>query len=302
MESGHNKWSTIKHDKAKNDALRNKVALKYAAQIAVAARRKFIFLFFFLFTILHLSPTCVKDLTNKSIFIVGGSDPVLNFRLATAIDNAAKANVPKKTIESAIKRGTGSSSSSTNGAADMAVYEGMGPGGVAFVVEALTDNKNRTVGHVKAAFSKYGGVLSPTAYLFERRGWIEVAPKVGETENETFEVLIDLGAQDLEVLNNNEVQQDEGAVDASAGASASDGSSNGDTMFAVYTNMQDTAKVAQEIKAAGYEIKDLGIEYASNEETEVEGLDHVQKAAYERLCNTLEDIDDVVDIYTNLKV
>lgn len=226
--------------------------------------------------------------TNK--YIVGGTDPGMNFRLATAIDNANKANVPKKIIESAIKRGSGEGSGSGSGAqSEMAVYEGMGPGGVAFVVEALTDNKNRTVGQVKAAFSKVSGVLSPSAYLFTKRGWVEVIPKVeGQTLDDAFEDLIDLGAEDLEQIEN----------ESSPGAAANESK----YLFVVYTSVQDTAKVAQSLKDEGYGIKDLGIEYAPNEDTMVTSLDNVQQTAFDKLCNSLDDIDDVVEIYTNLKL
>ncbi|KAF5094906.1 hypothetical protein D0Z03_001965 [Geotrichum reessii] len=258
VRSGHNKWSTIKHDKAKNDAQRNKVNLKCASLIAVAAR-------------------------------VGGSiDPSINFRLATAIEQANRQNVPKKIIESAIKRGGGiSTSGGTAAVTEMPVYEGMGPGGVAFVVETLTDNKNRTVGQVKAAFSKVGGVMSPTAYLFARRGWIEVHAKPGETSvDDAFETLVDLGAEDLEQVERGpeeEVPEDEGLI------------------YAVYTSDKDTGKVAKALVDAGYRVKDLGIEYSPNADTAVPALtDAAQRAAYEKLCAALDDIDDVVDFYTNL--
>ncbi|KAF5097339.1 hypothetical protein D0Z00_002429 [Geotrichum galactomycetum] len=259
VQSGHNKWSTIKHDKAKNDAQRNKVNLKCASLIAVAAR-------------------------------VGGSiDPSINFRLATAIEQANRQNVPKKIIESAIKRGGGISTSGQAAAAtEMPVYEGIGPGGVAFVVETLTDNKNRTVGQVKAAFTKVGGVLSPTAYLFARRGWIEVHAKPDETSvDDAFEALVDLGAEDLEQVEhdpNDEVPAEgEGLV------------------YAVYTSDKDTGKVAKALADAGYRVKDMGIEYVPNADTAVPALaDAAQRVAFEKLCAALDDIDDVVDIYTNL--
>lgn len=219
--------------------------------------------------------------TDRNCYLVGGPDPTLNMRLAAAIENASKANVPKKTIESAIKRGSGTGGGSS-GPSEMALYEGIGPGGVAFVVEALTDNKARTVSQVKAAFSKSGGVLSPSAYLFTRRGWVEVWPKQGEDFDTAFEKLIDLGAEDLE--------------------QKLPGEENGDEEFyVVYTGVQETAKVAEALKNEGYGIKDLGIEYAPNEDTMVESLAADSKAAFEKLCAQLDDIDDVVEMYTNLK-
>lgn len=190
--------------------------------------------------------------------------------------------MPKKTIESAIKRGAGTGGSASGAVAEMAVYEGMGPGGVAFVVEALTDNKNRTVSQVKAAFAKAGGVLSPTAYLFEKRGWVEVRPKEGEEFDDAFEKLIDLGAEDLEQVEAEEAGEED--------------------MYVVYTGVQETAKVAEALKGEGYGIKDLGIEYAANDDTKVRALDDISKNAFEKLCNQLDDIDDVVEIYTNLEL
>jgi YebC/PmpR family DNA-binding regulatory protein len=261
VQSGHNKWSTIKHDKAKNDAQRNKVNLKCASQIAVAAR-------------------------------VGGSiDPAINFRLATAIEQANRQNVPKKIIESAIKRGGGiSASGGAVTATEMPVYEGIGPGGVAFVVETLTDNKNRTVGQVKAAFTKAGGVLSPTAYLFARRGWIEVHAKPEETSvDDAFETLVDLGAEDLEQVERDPNEEAVPPAEAEG------------LVYAVYTSDKDTGKVAKALADAGYRVKDMGIEYVPNEDTAVPALaDAAQRVAFEKLCAALDDIDDVVDFYTNL--
>ena len=157
--------------------------------------------------------------------------------------------MPKKIIESAIKRGGGiSASGGAATATEMPVYKRIGSGGVAFVVETLTDNKNRTVGQVKAAFSKVGGVFSPTAYLFERRGWIEVHAKPEETSvDDAFEALVDLGAEDLEQVERD--PNDEGAPTAEGEG----------LVYAVYTSDKDTGKVAKALADAGYRVKDMGI-------------------------------------------
>lgn len=177
----------------------------------------------------------------------------------------------------------------------MAVYEGMGPGGVAFVVEALTDNKSRTVGQVKSTFSKATGVLSPTAYMFTRRGWVQASLKPGlETADDALDELIEFGAEDVEEDLDTDESSPSSATDA-------DQSSEGPGIF-VYTSIQDTAKVAQSMKSSGYHIKDMGIEYAPNPDTSIaeSDLSADTKQAYEKLAQQLADLDDVVEVYTNV--
>lgn len=136
--SGHNKWSSIKHDKAKNDVERNKLFSKFAQRISLAVK------------------------------MGGNADPNLNLRLATAIELASKNNVTKKVIENAIKKGSGNGQTYGKNGTNMetCVYEGMGPGGIALVVEALTDNKNRTIGLVRSTFTKASGSMTPTLFFF----------------------------------------------------------------------------------------------------------------------------------------
>jgi YebC/PmpR family DNA-binding regulatory protein len=239
LTSGHSKWSTIKHDKAKNDALRSKLSTKFSNMIVVAT----------------------KD---------GGPDPSLNVRLAATIENALKCNVPKKVIEGAIKRGSGESSGPGESSV-LALYEGIGPGGVAVVVEALTDNKNRTSQQVRAAFMKFAGTLSPTLYLFERRGWIEL-DKTVELDDQMFEFVVELGAEDVEEDNNGVV--------------------------VVYTSPNNTSQVANGLKN-NYKIANMGIEYASNPDTKISALDETRDTSLRKLIDTLEDLDDVTDVYTN---
>lgn len=163
--SGHNKWSTIKHKKGAADAKRGKMFSKLIKEISIAAR-------------------------------MGGGDPEGNPRLRTAVNTARNANMPKDNIERAIKRGTGEIEGVTY---EEIVYEGYGPGGVAVLVEALTDNKNRTVAEIRHIFDKYSGNLGESgcvAWMFDKKGVIEVAAE-NLTEDEVMELALETGAQDV---------------------------------------------------------------------------------------------------------
>ncbi len=164
--SGHSKWSTIKHKKAKIDAQRGRVFTKIIKELTVAAR-------------------------------IGGGDPNANPRLRTAIDNARGNNMPKDTMEKAIKKGTGELPGVTY---EETSYEGYGPNGVAIYVEIMTDNKNRTTPEIRHLFGKYGGNLGESgcvAWIFERRGQITLE---GDSfnEEELMEAAIDAGAEDVQ--------------------------------------------------------------------------------------------------------
>ncbi len=164
--SGHNKWSTIKHKKGAADAKRGKLFSKLIKEITVAAR-------------------------------MGGGDQDSNPRLRTAVLTARTANMPKDNITKAIKRGTGE----IEGAAyEEITYEGYGPGGVAVMVEALTDNKNRTVAHVRHCFDKYNGNLGETgcvSWMFDKKGLIVVSAE-GLDEDTVMEVALEAGAEDVQ--------------------------------------------------------------------------------------------------------
>lgn len=164
--AGHNKWSKVKHIKARVDVIRGKVFSKCAHEIAIAARD-------------------------------GGGDPTMNARLRAAIDNAKAVSMPKDNIERAIKKGTGE----LGGEAIQEVsYEGYGPAGAAFIVEAATDNLNRTAADVRSVFSKAGGsVATPgsVAYQFDRKGEIRLAAE-GLEEDKIMEAAILAGADEVE--------------------------------------------------------------------------------------------------------
>ena len=162
--SGHSKWASIKHKKAATDAKRGQLFTKLARAIAVAARE-------------------------------GGGDPDANYTLAAAIEKARGYSMPKDNIQRAIDRGTGAGD---GGAIERVVYEGYGPGGVAVLVEALTDNRNRTSAELRNAFDKHGGSLGEpgsVAWQFERKGVITVD---GERYSEDdLLAAIDAGAEDV---------------------------------------------------------------------------------------------------------
>lgn len=165
--SGHSKWSTIKHKKAKVDAQRGKIFTKIIKEITIAAR-------------------------------IGGGDPGGNPRLRTALDNARESNMPKDNIEKAIKKGTGELPGVVY---EETTYEGYGPGGAAVFLEILTDNKNRTTGEIRHLFDKYGGNMGETgsvAWMFERRGAIELEGD-NLTEDTVMEAAIEAGALDAEI-------------------------------------------------------------------------------------------------------
>ncbi len=165
--SGHSKWSTIKHGKAITDARRGKLFTKFANEIIVAVRQ-------------------------------GGTDPEGNFRLRMAIQRAKDNNVPTGNIERAIKRGSGDG----DGADQMAevTYEGYGPGGIAILLQAVTDNRNRTVSDVRSALTKTGGNMANTGavtWQFEQKG-VVVVEAVGDDADELALLAIDAGADDFE--------------------------------------------------------------------------------------------------------
>ncbi len=163
--SGHSKWHSIRHKKAKVDAERGKVFTKLIKELTVSAR-------------------------------IGGGDPDMNPRLRTAIAAAKGANMPAKNIDNAVKKGTGELPGVVY---EEVSYEGYGPGGVALYINAMTDNKNRTVAEIRHLLSKYGGNLGESgcvAWMFERTGLIKI-PKDKYDEEELFMLAIEAGAEDL---------------------------------------------------------------------------------------------------------
>lgn len=240
--AGHSKWQNVKHRKARSDASRSVLNTKVANQLIVASREG------------------------------GGPDPANNVRLATMIENAQRQSVPKKVIDGAIARASKTASGPGENAQSM-TYEGVGPGGVAFIVEALTENKNRTAQQVRAAFQKHRGSLSPTAFMFQRRGFI-----VLDTDNfdEVFEKSLDLGVEDVA---NKEY--------------------DGITKVTVYTEASDLSKAAEELRKM-YKIKDMGLGYDATQPVQLEEFNEDIQSRLQKLWSDLDDLDDVSSVYTNL--
>jgi YebC/PmpR family DNA-binding regulatory protein len=238
--SGHSKWAGIKHKKAKVDAQRGRVFTKLIREITVAAR-------------------------------VGGGDPGGNPRLRTAIQAAKAVNMPADNIERAVKKGTGELEGVTY---EEITYEGYGPGGVAVLVEVLTDNKNRTVGEIRKIFSRHGGNLGESgcvAFLFEKKGYIQVdAAKVDEDKLMT--IALDAGAEDL--------QREE-------------------SIFAVTSVPKDFEKVRDTIAKSGIQPLSAEITKLPKSSVKLEGK-HAEQML--RLMEELEEHDDVQHVYANFDI
>ncbi|AGO13817.1 AaceriAGL053Cp [[Ashbya] aceris (nom. inval.)] len=256
LQSGHNKWSTIKHDKAKNDAERNRLFTRMANQISVAVK------------------------------LGGSADPALNLRLAAAIEAAAKANVTKKVIENAIRKGSGEGGARNN--AEPCMYEAIGPGGVAFVLEALTDNKNRTVSLVRAAFNKHGGNMSPAQYFFDRRGYVAIQPPASFKDYDAvFEVVSEVeGVEDLELWEEKDFEAREGFAAET---------------YEVKTEPTATNYVATVLKERNFFVRDVGIGYLPKPDMMVEIADAETDKKHKKLLAQLDEIDDLTEVYMNLK-
>ncbi|MDY3197922.1 MAG: YebC/PmpR family DNA-binding transcriptional regulator, partial [Pseudomonadaceae bacterium] len=202
---------------------------------------------------------------------LGGPEPADNPRLRSAVDKALTANMTRDTIDRAIARGAGSNDADN---VEELVYEGYGAGGVAILVEAMTDNRNRTVAEVRHAFNKCGGNLGTegsVAYLFTRRGQISYAP--GVDEDALMEAALEAGAEDV-------VTNDDGSID-------------------VLTAFEDFGAVKDALDAAGFTSEAAEVSMIPSTTTELD-LDTAQKVI--RLVDMLEDLDDVQNVYSNADI
>ncbi|REJ37231.1 MAG: YebC/PmpR family DNA-binding transcriptional regulator [Bacillota bacterium] len=239
--AGHSKWANIKHKKEKEDARRGKLFTKLSRQITVAARE-------------------------------GGPDPAANARLRLAIEKARAVNMPMENIERAIKRGTGELEGANY---EELIYEGYGPGGVAIMLEIMTDNRNRTASEVRHLFSRYGGNLGETgcvAWMFERRGLI--------------------------TIDRRSVQDEDALLLAAAEAGADDVKSN-DDQFEVYTDPDVLEQAKDYLAQAGYTIASAGLTMVPKTSVQVVGED---AARLMKLLDALEEHDDVQEVYANFDV
>ena len=238
--SGHSKWHSIKHKKGALDAKRGKLFTKFIKEITVAARS-------------------------------GGGDPEGNARLRKAILDAKAGNMPNDTIERAIRRGTGEEEGVNY---EEITYEGYGPGGVALMIQSMTDNRNRTVAEIRHIFSKNGGNLGESGsvgWMFEKKGYI-VVDKSAKSEEELFDLAIEAGADDL--------RDDEDTFEIITSPDAFDG-------------------VLTAIKGAGIEPQVAEVEMVPQNYIRLEGGDARQML---KLMEALEDHDDVQKVSANFDI
>jgi YebC/PmpR family DNA-binding regulatory protein len=238
--AGHSKWANIQHRKGAQDAKRGKLFTKLIREITIAAR-------------------------------LGGSDPNANPRLRAAIDNALSQNMTKDTIERAIKRGMGAQEGDNY---EEVRYEGYGPGGIAVMVDCLTDNRKRTVADVRHAFTKCSGNLGTTgsvSYLFEKFGQISFPS--GSDEEQIMEVALEAGAQDV-------VRNDDDSID-------------------VLTAPDDFYSTEEALEKAKLLPVQAEITMRATTNSSLD-LDNAQKMV--RLFDMLEDLDDVQQVYSNADI
>ncbi|MBD3287341.1 YebC/PmpR family DNA-binding transcriptional regulator [candidate division KSB1 bacterium] len=238
--SGHSKWSTIKRKKAKTDAQRGKIFTKLIKEITVAARQ-------------------------------GGGDEMANPALRTAIANAKTANMPSVNIERAIKKGTGELPGVVY---EDATYEGYGPGGTALLVEALTDNKNRTVAEIRHILSKHNGNLGESgcvSWMFDKKGVILVNLEEID-EDALLELVLEAGADDMKIE---------------------------DESYEIVTSQANFESVRQAIEENNIKIESAEISMHPQNTVNVSGKDAEQLL---KLIEALEDHDDVNDVYSNFDI
>jgi YebC/PmpR family DNA-binding regulatory protein len=240
--SGHSKWSSIKHKKGAADVKRGKLFSKLSRAIIVAAKE-------------------------------GGGDPSGNSSLQNAIEKAKSYSMPKDNIDRAIAKGAGSGADSDN--FEAVIYEGYGPEGVAVIVEALTDNRNRTAAEVRHAFTRHGGALGTTGavlWQFDRRGVVVVSVD-GVDEDDLFLAAVDAGAEDIE----------------------QDGS-----VFQVTSTPESLSAVRSAIEAAGFTIESAELSLLPKTTVAIEGESAAKTVM--RLIDALEDNDDVQEVYANFDI
>ena len=237
--AGHSKWANIKHRKGAQDAKRGKIFTKVIKELTVAAR-------------------------------IGGGDPDTNPRLRTAIDKAKQANMPKDNVDRAIKKGSGDLDGVSY---EEGLFEGYGPGGVALIVEFLTDNRTRTVADVRHCFSKYGGnlgVSGSVAFLFDRKGLISFS--ADNDFDQIFEIALEAGAEDV---------KDE------------------EDVYEVITEPEDFIQVREAMAAAE-------LEWETAETTMIPQnqvmLESKPAETMLKLMDALEDNDDVQNVYANFDI
>lgn len=242
--AGHSKWANIKRQKARVDAVKGKVFAKLSREIIVAAR-------------------------------LGGGDPEGNFQLRTAIDKAKAASFPKENIDRAIAKGCGASDDADD--FESIRYEGYGPGGVAVLIEALTDNRNRAAADLRTAFGKNGGNLGETGcvgWMFDQKG---VVTLLGDIDEETLlEDALEAGAQSYEMV--------EALEDGEAGAE-------------VFCDVPDLEAVSSELKAKDYAVQTVDMRWIPANTVQIEEPDTALSLI--KMMDALEESDDVQSVTAN---
>ena len=234
--AGHSKWANIKHRKARQDAKRGKIYTKLIRELTVAAK-------------------------------AGGGDPNDNPRLRLALDKANSENMPKDTINRAIERGTGEGEA---GNLEEITYEGYGPGGVAVLVEAMTDNRNRTVADVRHAFTKFGGNLGTdgsVSYLFNKIGLVMI--EKNQDEDAVMEILLDFDGEDLEDTGDN---------------------------FVATVPSQNLSAFVEKLKEQGIEVENAEVTMKADTSVPV---DQEMGEKVLRILDFLDEVDDVQEVHSN---
>ena len=238
--SGHSQWSSIKHQKSLVDAKRGKIFSKISRQISIAAKE-------------------------------GDKNPESNPKLRMAIDYAKKHNMPKENIERAIKKGTGELAGEK---LEQFIFEAIGPGNSAIIIEGITDNRNRTLGEIKQILSSYNGKLANEGslrWMFQRKGIIEV--NVENNEREKLELFaIEAGAEDISFKEN---------------------------ILEINTKPEDLEKVKKNLEEKGVELESSSLDWVSKEEIEIE---EKEKQSNEKLFSALDENDDIQELYSNIKL
>tara|TARA_A100001037_G_C15094061_1_gene610549 strand:- start:407 stop:1150 length:744 start_codon:yes stop_codon:yes gene_type:complete len=238
--AGHSKWANIKHRKGAQDAKRGKIFTKIIKEITIAAR-------------------------------LNGGDVDSNPRLRKAVSNAKSSNMPADKIERAIKKGTGELEGVTY---EEITYEGYGPGGMALMMDVITDNKNRSVAEVRHIFSKFGGNLGENgsvSWMFEKKGQIILNSDSGD-EDVIFEAALEAGADDFESDNN---------------------------IYAIFTDPTSLMEVRDSLENSGYKIRSTEIEMIPKT---LQKLDGKEAETAMKLMDALDENDDISKLYSNLDI
>ncbi len=240
--AGHSKWANIKHRKARVDAQKGAAFAKFSREITIAAKE-------------------------------GGADPTANFRLRTAIDRAKAAGLPNDNINRSIEKATGGNDAENF---ESVVYEGYGPGGVAIIIEALTDNRNRTAGDIRSYFNKYNGNLGETGcvnWMFREEGIVSIT-KNNTDRDELFEHAINAGAEDF-------ITDDE-------------------EYFKIITLPENLQTVAETLEKAGFKLESAEITRSAENTINIEDAPIAKTLL--KLLDSIENHDDVQQVYANFEI